>query len=156
MTPDHDPTDPDHPRPSADEQTCPATTAEGRPCRGTPMGSGWCFAHDPNLADQRAEARARGGRNRSTVARGRARIPNELADVVARLEEALTETHTGNLEPDRARAMASLANAIVRARESFDVEVRLGELEAGLEEAAQRERVLEEAAPRPAPWKAAS
>jgi len=155
VSPDYETSNDHQRRPSAHRQPCPATTAAGRDCRAAPLDSGFCWAHDPDLEVTRAEGRARGGRNRSTVARGRARIPEELAAVVTLLETALTEVHAGLLEPGRASAMASLANAIVRARESFDVEVRLEELEQALLEAAERERVHAVATPRPPAWRIA-
>ena len=46
---------------------CTATTADGKRCRAPALqGRPFCFAHDPEKAEERADARRRGGYNRRT------------------------------------------------------------------------------------------
>ena len=48
--------------------TCKAQTKSGKPCGMTPLPSGWCYSHDPALAEQRTAARVLGGQRRKRVA----------------------------------------------------------------------------------------
>jgi hypothetical protein len=116
-------TDPDR------EPACPATTATGVPCRAAPLDSGWCFAHDPSLDDVRDEARKRGGRNSSTVARALADLPDPIAEALARLRVALRDVHDGKLTPARAAAVANVARAIVAVYDTHVADVRLTRIE---------------------------
>ena len=121
---DHIPTSPDHPR------LCAGTTAAGTPCGGRALPrSEFCFAHAPELAAHRTEARERGGRNHSRTARARAAMPADLGGVLQRLYAALDRLDRGQLEPRIASAMASLASAIVRTWEVGVLEARLARME---------------------------
>ena len=62
--------------------TCQAITAAGCPCSAQPvLSSGWCYWHDPGLADERERARRRGGANKSNQARVRRRLPDGVLSV---------------------------------------------------------------------------
>ncbi len=105
-------------------------TAASTPCRGRALpGVEFCFAHAPELATRRVEARERGGRNRSRTARARAALPTDLRGVMQRLHTALDRLDAGRLEPRTASAMASLAGAIVRIWEAASLEARLTRME---------------------------
>jgi hypothetical protein len=105
-------------------------TAASTPCRGRALPGGeFCFAHAPELAARRVEARERGGRNRSRMARARAAMPADLSGVLQRLHAALDRLDAGQLEPRIASAMASLAGAIVRTWEVGVLEARLVRME---------------------------
>lgn len=82
-------------------------------------------AHDA----ERAEARRKGGHNRSTAARLQKRTPPALRDVLARLEGAVAATLDGTLPPARAVAAAALARALIAVWESSTQEERLRRLE---------------------------
>ena len=125
---DHHP-DGDHRRAS-----CPATTTTGRPCRGTPLPTGWCFAHDPALADIRSAGNRRGGVNKATTARLTARMPPTIAGVVDTLVDTLDDVRAGRIEPARGHAVAALARAIVHAFDQWDTAVRLDAVEAHLDD----------------------
>ena len=110
---------------------CQATRKDGRPCTVRALiGSAWCFAHDPERAAQRAEARRKGGHGKARLARVERLVPGTLRPVLALLLSALNETHAGGLDPKVAGALAALAGAIVRTYQAGALEDRLTELEA--------------------------
>jgi hypothetical protein len=108
---------------------CIATRRDGVPCATAARASGYCFAHDPALAEVRADACRRGGRNSSHVARIQKKAPQELRDVLDQLMQALDETYGGQLEPRVAGAMATLCGAIVRVYELGELAMRVQALE---------------------------
>ena len=108
---------------------CNATRRDGQPCVAAAQPSGYCFFHDPALADARTAARQRGGRGKSHVARFQKKAPQELRDVLDQLMQALEETYGGQLEPRVATAMATLCGAIVRIYELGELAVRVQALE---------------------------
>jgi len=56
-------------------------------------------------------------------------MPPRLIEVYDRLELALQETHTGDLDPRSATAMAALARAMVAVLTSGELEERIRNLE---------------------------
>ncbi len=98
----------------ADGPTCSAPTKTGKPCRGRPAESGYCFAHDPATKDKREAARVKGGENSSHAARLEKLLPSRLRPTFDRLETAIKEVHEGRLNPHQATAMASVAGAMVK------------------------------------------
>ncbi len=117
-----------HPQPPGN--TCQATRADGSPCRAAPTPSGYCWAHDSDLRDKAKEARRLGGHNRSSTVRASRHMPRSMQDLAQRLLEAVDEVRSGELDPKKATAMASLAGAAVRVYEVGQLEVRVEELEA--------------------------
>lgn len=88
---------------------CKGRRADGGPCGSMAVGpSGFCFAHDPDLAGERQMMTDRVNR---TVSRARATDP-DLESLVARLESAVTQVQEGTLDPQQALAMASLVQAM--------------------------------------------
>lgn len=81
------------------------------------------------VEDKRREARAKGGRNSARVLRLQGLIPPRLMPVYDRLEKALGEVHSGNLESKQATAMAALARAMVTVLTSGELEERVREIE---------------------------
>ena len=115
---------------SISNHPCQATRKDGQPCtvRALP-GSAWCFAHDPNRAAQRDEARRKGGRGKARVARAEKLVPASLRPTLSLLFTALEETHAGELDAKQAQAMAALAGAIARLYTTAELEQRVTELE---------------------------
>lgn len=110
--------------------TCRGTRKDGSACASTTVGpSGYCFAHDPNRESDRDEARRRGGRNSSNLARVSRLIPARLGSVYERLERALEECHRGQLDPKVANALANLARAASAVLSAGEIEERLRRLE---------------------------
>ena len=108
---------------------CSATRRDGLPCRGIAHKGGFCMAHDPTLAEKRREAARLGGKGKARIARLGKLVPPRLIAVYDHLEEALGEVHRGELTPQQATAMASLAGAMVRVLTSGELEERVRRLE---------------------------
>jgi Family of unknown function (DUF5763) len=108
---------------------CNATRRDGQPCTAAAQPSGFCFFHDPALAEARVRGRHVGGTNRSNIARFQQKAPKEMRDVLDQLLQALEETYGGQLEPRVATAMATLCGAIVRVYELGELAVRVQALE---------------------------
>lgn len=109
---------------------CDALRKDGQPCTAPALpDSPFCFAHDPQRAQDRAEARSKGGRNRAGIVRMRALVPPRLIGVFDQLETALTEVYDGSLDPKRAQAMASVARAMVLVCTAGELEERMRKIE---------------------------
>jgi len=88
-----------------------------------------CFAHDATLQAQRAEARVRGGRGKSRIARVEKLVPATLRPVLNTLLEALEETRQGAMDPKVAGALAALAGAVCKVYSAASVEEQIAALE---------------------------
>lgn len=111
--------------------SCVGTRRDGLGCAApVRSASGYCFAHDPTMTQERALARQKGGLGRSHAARLQALLPPRLVPIFDRLETALAEVHAGSLDPRVATAMSSLAGAMTKVLSAGEMEERLRELEA--------------------------
>jgi hypothetical protein len=104
---------------------CAATRKDGLPCTAQAVLNGLCIGHQPGAP----AARSKGGRNSSRAARLRGLIPPRLVPVYDKLETALEEVHTGQLESKQATAMAALARAMVAVLTTGELEERVRALE---------------------------
>ncbi len=112
--------------------TCAGIRKDGSSCTVRVVGDGrLCFAHAPELAERRTEARRRGGRQRRNTVRLRGLMPPRLVPIFDTLEAALAEVHRGELDPKQAQAMASLARAMTAVLQAGELEERLRKLEDG-------------------------
>ena len=91
--------------------------------------SRYCFAHAPELAARRAEARRRGGQRRSNAVRLRGLVPPRLIPTFDQLETALADVLAGALDPKQATAAAAVARAMVAVLQAGELEERLRKLE---------------------------
>lgn len=109
---------------------CHATRRDGERCGSTiVLPSGFCAMHDPARRDENAAARSKGGKHSATVVRLRGLLPPRLIPVFERLETALEEVHSGDLDPRAATAMASLGRALVAVLQAGELEERLRNVE---------------------------
>ncbi len=92
-----------------------------------------CLFHDADRQAALTEARRAGGRAGRKATRLQRLMPATLKPMLETLMDALNETHTGTLEPQRATAMAALAGAIVKVYGQGQLEERLERLEAAAE-----------------------
>jgi hypothetical protein len=114
------------------QRTCQATKRDGSPCRSQVLSdASFCFTHSPTRADERAEARRRGGQGRSSAARLRRLVPPRLVSVYDALEAALTDVRSGEITPQQGQAMAAIARALAAVLQAGELEQRLRDLEAG-------------------------
>jgi hypothetical protein len=90
-------------------EECRGLRGDGTPCGSVAIGvTGYCFAHDPDLAGER---KLMNERVNITARRARATDP-DLEALVVRLESAVAQVHEGTLDPQQALAMASLVQAM--------------------------------------------
>lgn len=113
---------------------CSGKNKRGAPCGGYARpGGDFCFAHDPERAAARAEARKLGGYGRRTGHAGDlAAVPHQvksLADVRAILDYSLLETLALDNSVLRTRALIALANEYTHVLEISDLEERVRRLE---------------------------
>lgn len=114
----------------SDPKRCESSRKDGGPCLAPALpDSQFCWAHDPQRAEQRAEARRRGGQHSAKIHRLRGLTPPRLLPIFDQLETALTEVHDGSLDPRAASAMASLARAMTTLLTAGEIEQRLRDLE---------------------------
>jgi hypothetical protein len=116
---------------------CSAITQAGKACKGIPIdGSGYCYVHHPDHAEERrrhgSKGGKRGGRGRPVAELAALRVEN--ADIRERLLE-------GELQPGVAAvAIQSLGvdiravSTALKAKEVEELEQRLEDLEAVLEQ----------------------
>ncbi len=111
---------------------CSATTKEGRPCNAQAWQGGLCRWHSPDLQQERAEWRRRGGEQRSTRARMRKQLPDDLMtlrEVQATLGRAMRKLEAGEMPPAVANALGGLGRSIAAVAEAGDFEERIAALE---------------------------
>ena len=102
------PTHPTSEEKDDDEPSCPGVTTEGLSCRSPILSSsGYCYAHDPERTVEDGYRKAQEAR-----ARLRRKGTARLTKVYARLEKAMRQVESGELDPDVAMAMAQLAQTM--------------------------------------------
>ena len=120
---------------ASDRNRCEAVRKDGGCCNAAVLpDSQFCWAHDPARAEQRAEARRKGGHNSAKVVRLRGLAPPRLVPIFDQLERALVEVHDSELDPKAAQAMASLARALATLLQAGELEERVRRLENGADE----------------------
>ena len=121
------------------DQCVSTSHSTGQRCKGRALPeSMFCFSHDPRLSERRAAGNVKGGKNRANLARLQGLVPPRLLSVYDRLELALADVHAGKLDPRIASAMAQLGRAMVAVIQAGEVEQRLREVEAAVEQAPKR------------------
>ncbi len=120
---------------------CTATRRDGHHCQGTPMpGKMFCFAHDPDLREQRQQWTTDAGRSKSNSRRLKKSLGLDtptltLTEIDALLCLTLKAVVSERIEPGIATSAAGVAKAIMAIRTASDLESRLAALEqrAGLQ-----------------------
>jgi hypothetical protein len=115
---------------------CTGITRDGERCRGIAIdGLGYCYAHDPDRAEERRRNAHKGGKRG-----GRGRPSAELARLQSHFEELAEKVLNGEVERGVGAVVGQLLNgarACVReglaAREQEELVERLEALEEGLE-----------------------
>ncbi len=114
---------------------CAATRADGSPCKARALPDRTlCWAHAPDHQARAAEARRKGGANRSTAARVQKRMPREVRDIVEIVEAAMGAVLKSTVTPSQGHAVASLASCWVRLHELGEFAQRLEALEAAADD----------------------
>jgi hypothetical protein len=116
-------------------QRCAFTKADGSPCRGTATGgAAYCYAHDPDRAEERKANARRGGKAGGNGRPG----TGELADLKARILATVEGVLDGTVDRGRAAVAVQGYNAL---RAALELERKIRETE----ELAQRIEALEQA-----------
>lgn len=119
------------------EQRCAAINKDGSPCRAKVRPERpYCWQHDDELADRRAQWRSNGGKGRSNAARARAALPEDLRDVGDWLLQAMADVRAGTMEPAQGNTLANLARSFVLLHEAGAAESRLSRIEEAIAEEA--------------------
>jgi hypothetical protein len=115
--------------------TCTGITRSGERCRGVAIdGSGLCYAHHPDHAEDRRRAARKGGHRG-----GRGRPQAELANIKERLSDLATDVLEGRQDKGVAAVVSQVLNVYLRAvsvelkvQEQRDLLERLEALEEAL------------------------
>jgi hypothetical protein len=112
---------------------CLASNAEGEPCQAQPVRpSGYCYWHDPSLAEERDRKRREGGVNRSNRARTKKQLPAQplsTDELLAYLSLAFKGVLAGKVRPNIGNCLGALARSMAQLRETSELEERLSALE---------------------------
>jgi len=105
------------------KRKCKAITETGAQCKNAPLSSSeYCFQHSPEVAEQRLEARRKGGQWSKRKSNPTAKHPriNTAKDLVKFMTGVIHGLHTGQLDPKIANAIAYSATVILKAWESHN------------------------------------
>jgi len=113
---------------------CKATTKGGAPCRARARLTGYCFAHDPELADKRTAARLAGGaakegRKLALTNEQPAAVLKTPDDARVALEYALKVAYTMEVGYRQVRAIVAVVGAWRDVWHAGELEDRIGQLE---------------------------
>jgi hypothetical protein len=117
------------------DSRCSGTNREGGACNAEVRpGRAWCRWHDPDLEDERAEWRRKGGQARSNAARAgklaRAAQIKTIPELQRLLSKAIDDALAGQVQATLLNAVAGAAKAIVDLGQAHELEERLAALEA--------------------------
>ena len=112
---------------------CSGITQAGTACKGIPIdGSGYCYVHHPDHADERRRHGSKGGRRG-----GRGRPQTEIAAAKDKLWQLAEDTLAGEVDRGTAAVVAQVLNVYLKAcavgldaQERLEILPRLEELEA--------------------------
>lgn len=117
--------------PPPDPERCVSVRRDGERCGGARLDDvDVCWAHDPRLAEKRAEASRRGGRNSSKLIRLQKAMPPRLVPVFERLERAFEDVLAGRITARQATAAAAVARAMIATATAGELEQRVRDIEA--------------------------
>jgi hypothetical protein len=121
---------------------CTATNADGDPCQAQPVRpSGYCYWHDPALAEERDRKRREGGANRSNKARAKKTLSAEALtaeEVRSYLGIVFKGVIGGKIEPGVGTAAANIARALMDVAKVAEVEQQVADLRRDLAAFAER------------------
>ena len=112
---------------------CRAANAEGASCQAQPVRpSGYCYWHDPALAEERDRKRREGGSNRSNAKRARRQMPAEPlsnAELAAWLTVSFAKAMKGQMAPALLNALSNAAKVMSELTRVSEMEERMAEIE---------------------------
>jgi hypothetical protein len=122
---------------------CSGITRDGERCRGIAIDdSAYCYAHDPDRAEERRRNAHKGGKRG-----GRGRPSVELTSIKERLSTLAGDVLEGSVDRSNAAVAGQLLNTMIRAigmemrvREVEDLERQVDELREMVEASKERRR----------------
>ncbi len=119
------------------KRLCKASKSDGSKCEVAALAdSEFCFFHDPSKTTDRKAAQSLGGhgnRMKTLDPRGPDVKIQNSADIIALLSETINQVLKGVIDPRVANAVGYLANIAIKAQEQNELEMRIRNLEANLE-----------------------
>jgi len=114
-------------------RTCKAPNDQGQPCRAAPVReSDFCFWHDPDRAEEAAQARKLGGQRRrreSTLAGAYDVGPLDTVGGIRRVLEIVTYDGLGmEISIARGRMLISAVQALTKLLETGELEGQVSEI----------------------------
>jgi len=123
------------------KRICAFCKPDGTTCKATAQAtSELCFFHDPVKAEERKEARRRGGRrNRGAAVQPLPGADEDLpltsvADVVALLGQTVNQVRKGQMDAKTGNCLAVLSGCLLRALEGNELAKQIEELRRRLDE----------------------
>src|ERR1035437_1676936 len=115
------------------KRTCRATKPDGTPCSATAQeGKNWCYFHDPEKAEERRAAQARGGQGNHSPSLP-IDMPEFTAETVSDMrplyQDTINQVRRGEVSPNAATAICNLANGLMKTLEDRGLRQRLHDLE---------------------------
>jgi hypothetical protein len=121
---------------------CSARNKDGTPCGAAAWKDALCRWHHPDLEQQRAEGRRRGGMAKSNKARAKRQLPEAMShdELLGFVSLSIKGVLGGKVEPGVANAVANLARAFVTVAGVAEFEQQLAELRRDVADIAERRR----------------
>lgn len=115
-------------------RACKATTKDGTPCQAPPLKDGpYCYHHEPSIATERRAQKRRAALTMHHGGAGKKNRPKvdiqSVADVLDLLSTAASDLKSRKPSVQRARAIAYVSTAALKALEVGELEERLAKLE---------------------------
>lgn len=111
------------------KHSCKAKTKTGARCPNAAGAAGWCFAHDPARAAERAAARRKGGHfKRAAITSEPVKITT-VRDVLELVNRVIADSWPLENSPARARVLLTAAESAVKALQIGNLEERVQALE---------------------------
>jgi hypothetical protein len=123
--------------------TCKFQKADGTTCRATSTPSGFCWFHDPQREQERAEARRKGGKRRRQNPAvlpliGMEDVPlATVTDVATAIAKTFNDVRKGQVDPKTGNCLGLLAGQLLKALQNSELAVAIEELQRQIAEIKQ-------------------
>lgn len=116
---------------------CKAINKAGKPCKAQAMSNGYCYRHNPEIADTlKLEASKKGGHKDKCQAKTAQPIDTETyKGLLVALDNNTNDLRQGNISPRVSNALVQNVMAILEVKKVIDLDQRLSRLEQQFKEA---------------------
>ena len=110
---------------------CKAINKAGKPCKAQAMSNGYCYRHNPEIADTlKLEASKKGGHKDKCQAKTAQPIDTETyKGLLVALDNNTNDLRQGNISPRVSNALVQNVMAILEVKKVVDLDQRLSRLE---------------------------